>query len=90
MDNGDKIICRVVDIERKDHDIAKVEMDIDIESLRINDLYLYVNEVPDLNELKNNIASKFTDVDISVPVSNKLIIQDETYKIIVLKDDVPY
>lgn len=85
MDNGDKIICRVENVERKDQDISKIEMDIDIEFLKINDLYLFVNEIPDLNELKINIEQKFDDIDISV--DNKLIIKDKTYRIIVLENE---
>ncbi|WP_312131031.1 hypothetical protein [Lysinibacillus capsici] len=84
MDNGNKIICRVENIERKDQDISKIEMDIDIECLKINDLYLFVKEIPDLNELKTNLEAKFDDIDISV--GKKLIIKDKTYRIIVLED----
>ncbi|NMP11406.1 hypothetical protein [Paenibacillus polymyxa] len=85
MDNGDKIICRVKNVERKDQDISKIEMDIDIESLKINDLYLFVNEIPDLNELKTIIGTKFDDIDIAV--GNKLIVKDKTYRIIILEDE---
>lgn len=85
MDNGDKIICRVENVERKDQDISKIEMDIDIECLKINDLYLFVNELPDMNELKTNIEAKFDDIDIAV--GNKLIVKDKTYRIIVLEDE---
>ncbi|MDC0763034.1 hypothetical protein POF51_20155 [Brevibacillus sp. AG] len=85
MDNGDKIICRVENVERKDQDISKIEMDIDIECLKINDLYLFVNEIPDLNELKTNIEAKFDDVNITV--GNKLIVKDKTYRIFVLEDE---
>ncbi|MFF0829900.1 hypothetical protein ACFYU8_23770 [Brevibacillus sp. NPDC003359] len=85
MDNGDKIVCRVENVERKDQDISKIEMDIDIECLKINDLYLFVNEIPDLNELKTNIEAKFDDVNITV--GNKLIVKDKTYRIFVLEDE---
>lgn len=83
MDNGDKIICRVENVERKDQDISKIEMDIDIECLKINDLYIFVNEVPDLNELKTIIEEKFDDINITV--GNELIVKDKTYRIIVLE-----
>ncbi|MDR0266774.1 hypothetical protein [Paenibacillus sp.] len=85
MDSGDKIICRVENIERKDQDISKIEMDIDIECLKINDFYLFVNELPDLNEMKTNIELKFDNIDIFV--GNKLIVKDKSYKIIVLEDE---
>lgn len=85
MDHGDKIICRVENIERKDQDISKIEMDIDMECLKINDLYLFVNEIPDLNELKTSIEAKFDDIDIAV--GNQLIIKDKTYRIIILEDE---
>ncbi len=85
MDNGDKIICRVENVERKDQDISKIEMDIDMECLKINDLYLFVNEIPDLNELKTIIEAKFDDIHISV--GNRLILKEKTYRIIVLEDE---
>ncbi|MGO4786537.1 hypothetical protein AB4124_03705 [Paenibacillus sp. 2KB_20] len=85
MDNGDKIICRVENVERKDQDISKIEMDIDIECLKINDLYIFVNEVPDLNELKTIIEEKFDDINITV--GNELIVKDKTYRIIVLEEN---
>ncbi|REK77662.1 hypothetical protein [Paenibacillus paeoniae] len=87
MDHGDKIICRVESVERNDQDIDKIEMDIDMECLKINDLYVYVNEIPDLDELKTNIEDRFNDVEINIVINKKLIVKDETYRIIVLKDE---
>lgn len=81
MDIIPQILGRVKNIEREYNDIVNVEMDIDIESLEINELYLYVQEVPD----KELIEAKLTGVYNSVQISNNnsIVIQGKDFKIVV-------
>ncbi|MNJ64375.1 hypothetical protein D3C77_603210 [compost metagenome] len=84
MDHGDKIIVKVEPVERQNNDIQKVEMDIDMECLKINDLYLYVNEIPNMDEMKGIIGQYYDDIEITV--GERLIIKDESYRVIVVKE----
>ncbi|RUT31607.1 hypothetical protein EJP77_09430 [Paenibacillus zeisoli] len=85
MDHGDKIICRVENIDRRLKDLTKIEMDVDVDCLKINDLYLFVTNLPDVNELQTNLKARFNDIEISI--TDTFEITDETYKIIILKDE---
>lgn len=84
MDHGDKIIGKVEPVERQNNDIQKVEIDIDMECLKINDLYLYDNEIPNMDEMKATIEQYYDDIKITI--GDRFIISDESYRVIVVKE----
>ncbi|MNL70293.1 hypothetical protein D3C87_1952750 [compost metagenome] len=60
-------------------------MDVDVDCLKINDLYLFVKNMPNLNELQTNLKARPNDIEIYI--TDTFVIRDETYKIIILSDD---
>jgi hypothetical protein len=55
-------IWNVRNIERLAGDLNKIEMHIDAQSLIINKLYLYINELSNLQTIKQKLNDKFEEV----------------------------
>jgi hypothetical protein len=55
-------IWNVSNIERLAGDLNKIEMHIDAQSLIINKLYLYINELSNLQTIKQKLNDKFEKV----------------------------
>lgn len=55
-------IWNVRNIERLAGDLKKIEMHIDAQSLIINKLYLHINELSNLQKIKQKLNDKFEEV----------------------------
>lgn len=55
-------IWNVRNIERLAGDLKKIEMHIDAQRLIINKLYLYINELSNLQKIKRKLNDKFEEV----------------------------
>lgn len=81
----ERIIWKLQKIERKDDDLTKVVMHIDAKHLIIQDLYLYVNELPVLQKLKEKLNVQFKDITLQ-KINNAFVIIEKECDISIVKD----
>ncbi|WP_145407688.1 hypothetical protein [Paenibacillus xylanexedens] len=86
MDYGNKIIVSVEPVDRMFEDIIKIEMDIDIETLKVDFLYLYVNGSLDLIKVKNDLEQYYHNIVILKEES--LTISNESCQIIITNSNL--
>ncbi|KQY94719.1 MULTISPECIES: hypothetical protein [Paenibacillus] len=77
-------ICKVRNIERLSGDLNKIEMHIDAQSLIINNLYLYINELANLQKIKQKLNDKFEEVDYQ-SITERLIFNEKELIIGIIK-----
>lgn len=66
-------------MNRKENDITNVTMFLDSDSHKITEIYLHMQVLPYMNELKCRIEENYSD--LLVNVSNELVIIDRDYKL---------
>ncbi|OMD48340.1 hypothetical protein BSK56_11190 [Paenibacillus borealis] len=79
VDDKNKIIYTVNQVNRKENDITNVTMFLHPDSHIITEIYLHMQILPHMNELKCRIEENYSD--LLVNVSNELVIIDRDYKL---------
>lgn len=69
-------------MNRKDNDITNVTMFLDHDSHKITEIYISVQILPPMNELKCKIEDSYSDLLVSV--SNEFVIIDNHFKLILI------
>ncbi|MFI8711681.1 hypothetical protein [Brevibacillus brevis] len=77
-------IWNVRNIERLAGDLNKIEMHIDAQSLIINKLYLYINELSNLQTIKQKLNDKFEEISYQ-DINGGLIINEKELIIGIIK-----
>lgn len=77
-------IWNVRNIERLAGDLNKIEMHIDAQSLIINKLYLYINELSNLQTIKQKLNDKFEEVSYQ-DINGGLIVNEKELIIGIIK-----
>lgn len=83
VDDKNKIIYSVNQVNRKANDIAKVTMFLDPDSHKIIEIYLYMQVSPLINELKCRLEESYSD--LLVNTSSELVIIDKDFKLTLKK-----
>ncbi|USK34062.1 hypothetical protein LIT25_00970 [Bacillus sp. F19] len=78
VDEKKRIYCS--NVECGQDDIYKVEMRLDEQGVKINELYLFVRELPDMNNVRTFLKGNYDDVNISM--IDNLVVLDMDCKIV--------
>jgi hypothetical protein len=94
VEEKDKIIYSVNQVNRKENDITSVKMFLEHDSHRITEIYIYVKLLPEMNELKCKLEERYSHLVVNV--SNEFVIIDNDFtlkenkmknnKIVILND----
>ncbi|MEK5439941.1 hypothetical protein [Paenibacillus sp. FSL R5-0923] len=84
VEDKKKIIYSVNQVNRKGNDITNVTMFLDPDSHKITEIYIYVQVLPQMNELKCRLEESYSD--LLVNVSNEFVIIDNDFKLIIKSD----
>lgn len=84
VEDKKKIIYSVNQVNRKGNDITNVTMFLDPDSHKITEIYIYVQVLPQMNELKCRLEESYSD--LLVNVSNEFVVIDNDFKLIIKSD----
>ncbi|OKP83240.1 hypothetical protein A3842_09620 [Paenibacillus sp. P3E] len=80
VEDKNKIIYSVNQVNRKENDITNVTMFLVPDSHKITEIYIYVQVLPQMNELKRRLQQSYSDLIVNV--SNEFVIIDSDFKLI--------
>ncbi|TQR41458.1 hypothetical protein [Paenibacillus popilliae] len=79
IEDSNKIIYSVNQVNRKENDITNVTMFLDPDSHKITEIYISLQILPPMNELKCKIEDSYSD--LLIIVSNEFVIIDNDFKL---------
>lgn len=83
VDEQNKIVYSVNQVNRRENDIAKVTMFLDPDSHKIIEIYFYMQVSPSINQLKNRLEETYSDLFFNT--GSELVIIDKDFKLTLKK-----